>query len=623
MATVVPQHKNVKQCFQSHYSLPYFQREYKWEPRHLEEFTSDIQEAFLDNYDQKDGRAAVSQYSSYFLGSIITAPDQDGKIPLIDGQQRLTSIFILMAYLYRYIEDNKISDAANLSDLLWNLNYGVKDYTIEFSPVRKDIFDKYLNTKKLGAAALKDAEDVQDLDESDKKILQALRSLESLIDTEVIQALPYFVDYLLGKVSLIDISVGSESEAHKVFVSMNDRGLRLGPIDLLKGQILSKIDLNDDARACNAIWIDKVSKLRADDAEGDSIFIRTLFRAQWADTMRGKNKGDQAGDFDLIGDAYHRWFQDNSAKLQLQNGDDYKKFIEKTISKFADIYRFIKTAEDSLTSGYEEIYYNSARRFSLQSMILLACTGVDDLEADWKHKISQASKLLDLILTSRSIEGKQNNYDNLKEISFQITKDIRGKSKVELDAYVKQEWPRYCAALNGLAGVKYTKADRSDILYYLARISCYIENDFDTANKTEFSVYWQRDRGAKTFDIEHLLKKTYDVTSLPANHGFADAKEYDDRRNLLGALTLLPRARNRSLQDERYSNKLAVYSTENTLAKSFCDGFYQNNPKLTAFLAANPEVQLKAIGDFTSADIDERANVYMAVAKKTWRCPIV
>lgn len=120
-----------------------------------------------------------------------------------------------------------------------------------------------------------------------------------------------------------------------------------------------------------------------------------------------------------------------------------------------------------------------------------------------------------------------------------------------------------------------------------------------------------------------MLKKTYDVTSLPANHGFADAKEYDDRRNLLGALTLLPRARNRSLQDERYSNKLAVYSTENTLAKSFCDGFYQNNPKLTAFLAANPEVQLKAIGDFTSADIDERANVYMAVAKKTWRCPIV
>lgn len=98
---------------------------------------------------------------------------------------------------------------------------------------------------------------------------------------------------MLGKVSLIDISVGSESEAHKVFVSMNDRGLRLGPIDLLKGQILSKIDLNDDARACNAIWIDKVSKLRADDAEGDSIFIRTLFRAQWADTMRGKNKGDQ------------------------------------------------------------------------------------------------------------------------------------------------------------------------------------------------------------------------------------------------------------------------------------------------------------------------------------------
>ena len=57
-----------------------------------------------------------------------------------------------------------------------------------------------------------------------RKFSKRSGSLESLIDTEVIQALPYFVDYLLGKVSLIDISVGSESEAHKVFVSMNDRG---------------------------------------------------------------------------------------------------------------------------------------------------------------------------------------------------------------------------------------------------------------------------------------------------------------------------------------------------------------------------------------------------------------
>jgi len=622
MAVVMPQYKNIKQCFQSHYSLPYFQREYKWESRHLEEFTSDIQEAFLEEYQTSHGRAAVSQYTSYFLGSIITAADKDGKIPLIDGQQRLTSLFILIAYLHRYISDHGVKDAANLSELLGSMNYGVKDYTIEFSETRKEIFDKYLDTSKPGASALKDAEDVQNLDESDKKILQALRDLESLIDTAVLDALPFFIDYLLGRVSIIDISVGSESEAHKVFVSMNDRGLRLGPIDLLKGQILSKIDLDDDARACNTVWIEKVSKLRVIDAEGDSIFIRTLFRAQWAESMRGKTKGDQAGDFDLIGEAYHRWFQDNTGRLGLNNGDNYKDFISKTISKFSDIYNFIKGAETTLTPGQEEIYFNAARRFSLQPMILLACASLEDQEKEWKYKISQVAKLLDIILTSRSIEGKQNNYDNLKEISFQIAKDVRRKSEADLDNYIKREWSKYQKALPDLAAVKYSKADRADIIYYLARISCFIESHLDQANRIGFQVYWQRDKGGKTFDIEHLLKKDFDPATLPATHGFADAKQYEERRNLIGALTLLPRSRNRSLQDAPYATKLAAYATENTLAKSFCRAFYQSNPKIDNFLKTNPEVKLSAIDDFTMSDIDNRANNYVEIAKKIWACPV-
>ena len=48
---------------------------------------------------------------------------------------------------------------------------------------------------------------------------------------------------------------------------------------------------------------EKADMLRALGAEEDSLFFRNLFRAKWADTMRGKAKGDQAGDFDIIGEA--------------------------------------------------------------------------------------------------------------------------------------------------------------------------------------------------------------------------------------------------------------------------------------------------------------------------------
>ncbi len=622
MATVHPQQKSIKDCFQTHYSLPYFQREYKWEPRHLEEFISDIQESFLENFDAAHGRAAVSKYSQYFLGSIITAPIEDGKVPLIDGQQRLTSSFILLAYLSRYVQDRDIPQVADLNNLLGSMNYGEIDFTIEFTPKRKEIFYKYLSKEINGEDALKSAEDVTEIDESDKKILEALRSIDSLLDKPVLDALPYFVDYILEKVCLIDISVGSESDAHKVFVSMNDRGLRLGPIDLLKGQILSKIDLPDEARSCNQVWINKVSKLQSTEPEADSVFIRTLFRSQWADSIRGKTKGDPSGDFDQIGDAYHRWFQDNTAKLKLTNGDNYKDFIKITISKFSEIYSFIKSAEQTLTKNHEEIFYNAARRFSLQPMVLLACVKQDDIEETWKKKISLTSKLIDLVLTSRSIEGKQNNYDNLKEISFQLTKEIRHLSVEDLEKYITNEWEKHHKTLESLKDVKYTKADRSDILYYFARISCYIEENLDPANGIGFTNYWQRDKGGKTFDIEHLLRKTFDAKYLPKEHGFADAKEYDEKRNLLGALTLLPRSRNRSLQDDSYRSKLGVYATENTLAKSFCEEFYKNNPRLDRFLAEHPQFDLMAISEFKSEHIERRAKTYVEIARKIWECPI-
>src|SRR5450830_717350 len=111
MAYINPQTQSLKLCFQSHYSLPYFQREYKWESRHMAEMLNDIQNAFLLNYEPTHARKEVSGYSSYFLGSIITSAEKDGKKPLIDGQQRLTSTFLLLAYLERYRRDNQVQNA--------------------------------------------------------------------------------------------------------------------------------------------------------------------------------------------------------------------------------------------------------------------------------------------------------------------------------------------------------------------------------------------------------------------------------------------------------------------------------------------------------------------------------
>src|SRR5450755_1157707 len=58
------------------------------------------------------------------------------------------------------------------------------------------------------------------------------------------------------------------------------------------------------------------------------------------------------------------------------------------------------------------------------------------------------------------------------------------------------------------------------------------------------------------------------------------------------ALALLPRSRNRSLNDTPYRDKLAAYATENVLAQTLCAAFYQNNPNVAQYVASNPSMGL-------------------------------
>jgi len=173
---------------------------------------------------------------------------------------------------------------------------------------------------------------------------------------------------------------------------------------------------------------------------------------------------------------------------------------------------------------------------------------------------------------------------------------------------------KYFSVIANLGHLRYQKADRSDILYILARIASYLEQEFTLTNKVGFATYWQRDRGSRTFDIEHLYKEQFDPTALPAVHGFTDAKDYGDSRNLLGALTLLPRSRNRSLQDKAYREKLSADATENILARTLCDNLYQNNPNVANYVTSHPGLGLASIADFSKADIAVRSASYTAGA---------
>ena len=68
------------------------------------------------------------------------------------------------------------------------------------------------------------------------------------------KALPFFIDWLIYNVDLVEISAYTEQDAHKIFVSMNDRGLSLTPTEMLKGFLLSEIKSDKNRSEANEIW---------------------------------------------------------------------------------------------------------------------------------------------------------------------------------------------------------------------------------------------------------------------------------------------------------------------------------------------------------------------------------
>ena len=73
------------------YTVDYFQREYSWQQKHIEQLVTDLTSAFLSEYLPTHERGEVENYNSYYLGPFVLSEKSSNR-SIIDGQQRLTSL---------------------------------------------------------------------------------------------------------------------------------------------------------------------------------------------------------------------------------------------------------------------------------------------------------------------------------------------------------------------------------------------------------------------------------------------------------------------------------------------------------------------------------------------------
>ena len=359
--------KSLKQLLQNtKYSIHYYQREYMWQRKHVEELIDDLTSEFLDSYNPEDERPAVQDYGAYFMGSIVLAGRENA---IIDGQQRFSTLTLLLIYL-----NNRLQligeNYPMIEQMIFSEAYGKKSFNIDVDD-RTECMEAIFNDKPF---------DTEEVNESVKNLYGRYNDIKELFpDSITDDMLLHFCDWLAEKVFFIEIVATTEQDAHKVFVTMNDRGLSLTSTEMLKGYLLSEIKDDKKREELNNIWKDKVLKLKKDDDDGDEIFIKAWLRAQYAETIREGKAGAVNKDFDIIGGSFHKWVRDERSKIGLNKPEDYELFIKK-FEKYADAYMKIKQAEHTFRKNTRYVFYNAKINFTLQSQLLLAPICYED---DW------------------------------------------------------------------------------------------------------------------------------------------------------------------------------------------------------------------------------------------------
>ena len=217
----------------SDFLIPDYQRPYAWEEMQCQTLWDDIFSfAFPDNNCDK-----FDSNEEYFLGSIVTFENERNKKEVIDGQQRLTTLMLLLRAFYAKFnnmqDENSKSTRERIAQCLWKTNeFGqanVNVRKIDSEVATDNDKDEFLEILKTGVVQK----------EQKSNYAKNYRFFQEKIDNFLSEYPSYFA-YLpariLGNCILLPVEAESQDTALRIFSTLNDRGLPLSDADIFKAQ---------------------------------------------------------------------------------------------------------------------------------------------------------------------------------------------------------------------------------------------------------------------------------------------------------------------------------------------------------------------------------------------------
>ena len=205
----------------ANYSIPIYQREYAWK-------TTEVTQLLSDLCSQVEGNLS----DNYYLGTLVINKGIQGKEEVIDGQQRLTTLFILLAYLSHSKESS---------------------YTVNFK------FDTLLFDSRPQSISALQAIHRNKIEEVNEPAIKAAYKIirdnlgQYLNDFGV--TLEGFTDYLLNKTLLLKVTVPPDTDLNHYFEIMNVRGEQLEKHEVLKSRLMGFLKKSpEDRQLFNTVW---------------------------------------------------------------------------------------------------------------------------------------------------------------------------------------------------------------------------------------------------------------------------------------------------------------------------------------------------------------------------------
>ncbi len=249
-------------------AVPIYQRPYAWEEKNISDLFSDIHNAISSNENE------------YFLGTIVlSGKENSSELEIVDGQQRITSIVIFLSSIRDYFEDNNQQrQAASIQNDFISGYDRQRDENLpklKLGQLDNTFFRKYIVDKEIEEKQIKDS---HRRIATTKKL--ATEQIEKLVkaSNQDLNLLHEWINFIEEKLKVVSIIVPSKANAFTIFETLNDRGIELAQVDLLKNYLYSKA-AGDRLEEIQNLWIEMTSKIES--AENESLIL-TFIRHHWS-----------------------------------------------------------------------------------------------------------------------------------------------------------------------------------------------------------------------------------------------------------------------------------------------------------------------------------------------------